>query len=87
MANTRVYIPKPGDRVLKSDDPSSTYVVHLVHTESRTADLRRINSPDYLANAVNVDGVSWESLTTLESDKREDLNQAAARIVREATEN
>jgi hypothetical protein len=80
------YIPKVGERVLYSKEPEATFIVHRVHEHSQAADVRQMNTPGYGANASTMVGVPWEALTPLETSKREDMNQAAARIVKEATE-
>jgi hypothetical protein len=74
MARKR--IPKVGDRV-SATEQKGTYVVYEVDASIRAAELQEMGSD------LRISSVPWESLTFLDE---EDASQAAARIVREATE-
>ena len=76
MATKNMRIPKKGDRVAVAGRKGA-YVVYLVDGSLQVADLKQIGGDSHLAT------ISWGSLTFLDG---EDASQAAARIVREATE-
>jgi hypothetical protein len=80
MEHPTTYVPKSGDKVSVSGHIGQ-FIVHSVDNKRHTVDVRLIDPTE----AVNVAGFPWKTLKLL-SRKREDVNQAAARIIREATE-
>jgi hypothetical protein len=78
MSSTNQYVPQPGDRVAALGQ-NGTFKVLKVYEQGHTADLKLIGANFQL------DRIPWGALSLL-LNAREDVNQAAARIVREATE-
>jgi hypothetical protein len=76
MAKKKRRIPKKGDRVAV-DGRKGAYVVYLVDGSLEVADLKQIGGDSRLAT------IPWKTLTFLDD---ENASQAAARMVREATE-
>jgi hypothetical protein len=74
MAKTRV--PKIGDRVTASGQ-NGAFVVYGIDSTLQCAELLLIGKE------LRLSSIPWSSLTFLD---QEDASQAAARIVREATE-
>jgi hypothetical protein len=72
--------PLKDDRVTILTSNELVYRVTAVYTNPCVVDLQSIAAPHYKKT-----GVPWDSLIYLEKP-REDFSQAAARIVREATE-
>jgi predicted ATPase len=70
-------IPKIGDRV-SAMGHDGAYLVYLIDEGLHSADLKKIGDDERLAT------IQWTSLIFLD---KEDASQAAARIVKEATEN
>jgi hypothetical protein len=76
MATKKRRIPKKGDRVAVKGRKGA-YVVYLVDGSLEVADLKQIGGDSRLAT------IPWKTLTFLDD---ENASQAAARMVREATE-
>ena len=80
MANYQ-YVPTKGDEVYALGQNGS-FTVRSVHTDPNSVDLKLIGPREFILK-----GVPWGALTIIKKAKtREDVNQTAARIVREATE-
>jgi hypothetical protein len=71
-------VPKIGDRV-GANGRNGVFVVCEVNLKSKTADIRLLKG----ANSPVETGIPWSTLTFFD---QEDASQAAARVVREATE-
>jgi hypothetical protein len=77
MAKHTVRFPQKGDRV-GAVGRNGVFVVIAVHENPNVVDLRLLKGGPTEKN------IPWATLTFLDE---EDANQAAARIVKEATEN
>jgi hypothetical protein len=79
MKNDR-YIPKKGDEVavLGQNGP---FKVVAVKTEPNIVEVKLTGPREF-----SLKNIPWAALTPLKKSIREDMNQAAARIIREATE-
>jgi hypothetical protein len=77
MANRKNRIPKKGDRVSAAGHEGA-FIVYSVDGSIKVAELKQIGR-DFAISTV-----PWNTLRFLDE---EDASQAAARIVREATEN
>ena len=80
MVSTKIYTPRRGDEVL-AQGQSGTFRVEEIDASERTVVLRLIGATEYPKV-----GIPWGGLTLVKRKGREDFSQAAARIVREATE-
>jgi hypothetical protein len=76
MAHRKTRIPKKGDRVAALGH-NGAFVVYSINISVRSAELKLIGHDLALSS------IPWGALTFLDE---EDASQAAARIVREATE-
>jgi hypothetical protein len=76
MTSKKVRTPKKGDRV-GATGRHGVFVVAAVHKSPNVVDLRLLPSGPVEK------GIPWTTLVYLDE---EDANQAAARVVREATE-
>lgn len=79
------YTPKVGDEVSVSGK-SGRFLVRVVNDAGHTVEAKHINPKEYVENAQTHIAIPWSDLTPAKRSKREDLNQAAARIIRESTE-
>jgi hypothetical protein len=76
MANTKKRVPKKGDRVTVLGR-EGVFAVYSIDGDLRSADLQQLGSDLRLAS------IPWDSINFLDE---QDTSQAAARIVRQATE-
>ena len=74
------YTPQVGDTVIAVGQNGSFRVIKIDESK-HAADLELLGT----SRSFNLKGVPWGALSPVKP-KREDVNQAAARIVREATE-
>jgi hypothetical protein len=81
MENTKTRIPKKGDHVTIYGGKEIIFVVVAVHHDPPLAEIRPLKNGKEIGPSQSV---PWTSLKY--EDKGEDFSQAAARIVREATQ-
>jgi len=76
--NRHEYAPEVGDKVAVLEH-DGTFLVTAVDREAKSVSLRLLLSEDRLEH------IPWSVLVSLQKMTLEDVEQAAARIVREAT--
>jgi hypothetical protein len=71
---------KKGDKVFAQGQNAAVFKIMAIHKDVRSADLQQVGTTHSIKN------IPLSTLTLSKKKTREDVNQAAARIIREATE-